>query len=47
MPPFGSHGATHLRLEPRSPDHAGYAEEQTAQGVLESAAGCLDAVVPG
>src|SRR5438105_13874475 len=25
MPPFGSHGVTHLRLERRSPSHAGYA----------------------
>ncbi len=38
MPPFGNHGVTHLRLERRSPYHAGYAGKQTAQGVLESAA---------
>lgn len=25
MLPFGSHGVTHLRLERRSPSHAGYA----------------------
>jgi hypothetical protein len=38
IPPFGSHGVTHLRLERRAPSHAGYAGEQTAQGVLEPAA---------
>ena len=45
-PPFGSHGVTRLRLERRSPSPSGYAGEQTAQGVLESAAGCPDGVVP-